>query len=724
MALTYNKATRDLSIKGQISFSDGTTEWITASDIISYGFDQQIGSEGLPLGSAEAASYNLEIDNVGRKYTPERFDNAEIHMFVGLKNDGDYVWSDFGVWYVDSADAPEQSVTITLTGFDALATRFEAIFTDKGSYPTTFGSLAQTICTAAGISLKRTNFPNAAVAISKKPSWAEETTLRDVLSYIAIAAAGYVRIERNGKLNFVSFADGNRYNLSPEIYTAFTLTSGTAFSFNCIEAMLNEDDDDYTRFAVNDAIASDATNTIQLDWNPLITKSIINSVVTELKGMSMTSATVEWGGDPSVMCCDRYTITRLDGGATDMLITSQSYSFDGGLSVSESCSMPAINTTSSATYSTSTNMYDSKGNLNAVRISGLDKSVITATAAHFERLTSETIETDRLITAYLSALQLAAESISTESVETNTLTATIAKVIEATIQKITAGTITTDELYAAVAEMVALKVDSLTAEDIETDTLAAALAAFTVLTAETATFDRAAIAHLVAEALNLEFGTADQVYIKNLAVEYAQIVGATIGNLCIRASDGNYYEIDVDESGNVTASSVTVTEGEISAGQTEGGRVILETEITAERLNTSNLLATYALINRIDAARIDVDTLLAREAFISKLITSQIFADGSSLEVVAATANDVQKWFKFTNDRGLIISKPEYTDEEGTVHPASIWYTVTDETGYHIYNTLKAEAVGSFQRGGLRTTGIEIGDHTIRTTANGTLIFN
>lgn len=719
MALTYNKATRDLSIKGQITFNDGTFVWVDSSEILSYSFDQQIGSEGLPLGSVEAASYTMELSNVGRKYTPEQFDNAEVHMFAGIKDGADYVWSDFGVWYVDGSDAPEQSVSIQIAGFDALATRFEAVFVDEGRYPTTLGSLAQSVCAVAGIRLARIDFPNAAVSVAKKPKWPEETTLRDVISYIAIAAAGYARITRNGMLDIVSFADGANYELTPNLYTKFSLTGGKAFTFNCVEAMLKSDAEDYTRFAVDDEIASDATNTIQIDYNPLITTNIVNSIVTELTGMNMTAATIEWGGDPAVMCCDWYTVTRLDGGATRMMVTAQSFSFDGGLSVSESCEMPSINTVSSETYSTSTNMYDSKGNLRATRISGLDRSVINATVGHFETLTAETIEADRLTAAYISALELAAKSISADKIETDRLTATVAAIVEATIKKINAGTITTDELYAAIAEVVALKVGNLTANDITTDNLAAALAQFTVLTAGTAEFDRATVQHLVAEALNLQFGTAEQVFIKNLAVEYAQMVGATIGNLCVKASDGNYYNIDVDASGNVIATATTVSDGEVSSGQTEGGKVILDTNITAGNLNASNLLATYALINQIDAARIDVDQLFAREAFVNKLITSRIFADGGNLEIVAKAAGEVSKWFRFTNDRGLIIRKPKYTDADGVEHPASIWYTVTDEVGYHIYNDQQYAPVGSFQRGGLQTTGVQIGDILCKRTSYG-----
>lgn len=210
--------------------------------------------------------------------------------------------------------------------------------------------------------------------------------------------------------------------------------------------------------------------------------------------------------------------------------------------------------------------------------------------------------------------------------------------LTAHIDEIVAGEITTDALYAAFAELIALKAGTITADNITTDSLAAELARITVLSCGSATFDKATVQHLVAEAMNLEYGVAGQVFIKNLAVEYAQMVGATIGNLCIKASDGNYYTIDVDENGNVSATKTTVTEGEITAGETSGGRVILETNITAANLNTSNLLATYALINKIDAARIDVAELFAQSAFVDALYTSKIYGD-KSIEMIVGQVN-------------------------------------------------------------------------------------
>lgn len=220
-----------------------------------------------------------------------------------------------------------------------------------------------------------------------------------------------------------------------------------------------------------------------------------------------------------------------------------------------------------------------------------------------------------------------------EQLSANAITALTAR-----IQEIVAQKLTTDELYAAYAEMIALKVGTINANNIQTDVLAAELARITVLAAGTATFDKATIQHLVAAAMNLEYGVAGQVFVKNLAVEYAQMVGATIGELCIKASDGNYYLMDVKPDGTVTATKTTVSSSEAKAGQTSGGKIILETSITAANLNAGNLLATYALINQIDAARIDVDQLFAREAFISKLTTSQIFG-GQSLTIIAERAS-------------------------------------------------------------------------------------
>ena len=247
----------------------------------------------------------------------------------------------------------------------------------------------------------------------------------------------------------------------------------------------------------------------------------------------------------------------------------------------------------------------------------------------------------------VGAYQLKAASVVASKIEAGAITTEKLAAGVVTAEKLAAGSVTAEKIAAGAVDAISInavkaRLAEITAEDIETDELAAELARITVLIAGTATFDAATIKHLVAEAMNLEYGVAGQVFIKNLAVEYAQMVGATIGNLCIKASDGKYYLLDVGADGKVTAAETTVSDGEIEAGQTSGGSVIVETNITAANLTTANLLATYALINKIDAARIDVDELVARKTFTDALYTSKIYG-GKSLEIIVGDVEKAQE---------------------------------------------------------------------------------
>lgn len=669
MALTYNNAVRNLAIKGVITLasndpSDVTQINITSDDVISYTGNSTIGAEGLPLGAAEAASYSLVIDNLHRdengeptgkkKYAPEIFDNAEVHMFVGIEKDGKVTYSDFGVWYVNDSIAPEQGVSITLNGYDSLASRFEATFTDTPyDYPMSVGEMAQRACVPP-ITLKTQNFTNSTIKIDKMPAWEENTTLRHVLSYCAILAGGFVRMSRSGQVEIVSYSDSNSYDLDPGLYQQFSSTGGSKFSFNAIEAMLSPDSDEYARFAVDSDIADNATNTIQLDYNPLVTDARILAVVDVLgdAGLVFEAGSVTWGGDPVVVCGDRYVVTDMNGKEHHILVTQQSFQFDGGLNFIDTCELPSVSTVNSPTFSSSTNMYDANGNIRVTHISGLDQKVINATAGHIGALTADTVEADDLFSTIIRAVNLLVGKIDADALQAKSITADKLAAESITAEKIKAGA-----LDAITVGAVTAKVESLTASDITTDRLAAALAAFTVITAGTAEFDRATVQHLVAQALNLEFGTAGEVFINNLRVAYAQMVQATIGNLCIKASDGKYYRIDVTSGGNVTAMPVSVSEGEINAGQTDDGRVIVETNITAESLNTSNLLATHALINRIDAARIDVDELFAREAFIGKLNTTDISSNSYIQQSIVDKVTGSIEQFARLDNGGLHVGE-------------------------------------------------------------------
>lgn len=746
MALTYNNAVRDLTIECEIvlasaDLNDVERIYLTAADVISYSGNGTIGSEGLPLGSAEAASYTLVIDNirrdsngeaVGKKYVPEIFDNAEVRARIGIEINGAISYSDFGVWYVNDSFAPEQGVTITLNGYDALASRFEAVFEDKYDYKNdkiSVGYLARGACTAARIDLAKQEFVNATIHIDKKPSWEENTTLRQVLSYCAILAGGFVRMSRSGQVEIVSYSEGSTYALGPDLYQQFSSTGGSKFSFNAIEAMMKPDSDEYSRFAVDAETTDNATNTIQIDYNPLLTEARLNEAVDVLAagGLSFEAGSLVWGGDPVVMCGDRYEITDLEGKTHVLLITQQSFQFDGGLNFSDTCTLPSVNTVNSPTFSTSTNMYDANGNLRVTHISAFGQSVINATTGHIGNLTADTIESDELFSKFISAINLLAgvieaRTLKAGSVETEQLAAGAV-----TAEKIASKTITADQIAAGAIDADAVKavtaeVKKLTATDVEADTIGGALADFTVVTAGTANFDLETVKNLVSEALTLQAGSAGSMYITNLAVTSANILNATIGDLVIKGEDGRYYQVIVDSTGSIKTVEVTVSEGEIAAGKTATGKQIVEEVMNVQSLNAQNVFADSANIAELVTGLLNAGAITASQATLAsatipELYTTAVNALGNSMtfeanntiQLLLGTQGEMKRWFTFDDEKGFTIRKPEYTDKNGTKHPASIWSTVTDETGYHIKRSDMAGYIGSFHKEQLDVKAIALG---------------
>ncbi|MBQ8130002.1 MAG: hypothetical protein IJ175_07115, partial [Clostridia bacterium] len=248
---------------------------------------------------------------------------------------------------------------------------------------------------------------------------------------------------------------------------------------------------------------------------------------------------------------------------------------------------------------------------------------------------AQSISTDALQAGSVTAEKLAANAVDAQSISA----------VTAKIGSITAQDINTDTLAAAFASLLRVAAGNIEAGTIQANSLAAALASIVTLEARYGSFDFATVQHLVTNAMHLEQGVAGRVFINNLAVAYAQMVDATIGRLVVRSREGNYYQLTIDDdTGAISTTQVSVSPEEAAAGQTAGGRNILETDVTAANLATANLQATYALINRIDAARIDVGELFAREAFINALTTSQIFTGDGALTISAirSAAADAQ----------------------------------------------------------------------------------
>jgi len=534
---------------------------------------------------------------------------------LGAASGRTVIWEDLGVFQVENALCVEAEAVMRLSCADSIASELNGPFEDKLTYPVTLSqlwnaALLQTRYTWSG------TVPNGAAVIDAKPDW-QGASLRSAMGMIAAAAGCFVCVDRQGSLRLLPVVSDRSYALTSDNYLRLERDDA---SYGPVDALIlmpvGEEAAEKTYYASGDQTA---LHTIRVENNPLFRKgaahldALARGMLDSMAGYASDKGSFTWRGDPLLRIGDRVLLTDCSGRDFSGILSRQTLSYKQSFTAACACLIPE------SADSGMRRALTPEGGLNAAALTGAVDGAL----------------------------------LSVGSVTTNKLAAG-----SVTAEKIAAGAIDTMVLNAITAE-----IENLTASDIDTDRLAAALAAFTVITAGTATFDQATVQHLVASAMNLEFGTANEVFINNLRVKYGQMVQATIGNLVIQAADGNYYRIDVDESGNVTATPVLVSEDEIAAGQTDGGRIILATNITADSLSTSNLLATYALINRIDAARISVDELFAREAFISRLETTDISSNSYIQQSIIDAATGKVAQFARMDAEGLHIGEAGASEE-------------------------------------------------------------
>lgn len=654
-------AARDLRIGGRIVFGSGM-ECALDSDMVISLVIEEGASGSLQPGSVLCAECSIDLVNDNGQWNAggaylgwNEVIGATLMPELGTVSGDETIWQPMGVFEVYAAQRPEGEGMLRLRARDSIAMELSGAFTDGMQYPCTLEALWMHAVGQSRYSFSGT-VSNGSGVIGMAPDW-KDASLRTALGCIAAAAGCFVRIDRRGALELCPLwnRDGEICAIDPETYLKLEAGEQVYGPLDSLRISWQ----DSGREKVYSLPAADGMHSLELSENPLFIEGapgldgLAAGMLNSIAGFCSEQLRFSWRGDPCLCIGDRLLLTDLDGRQHAAVLTRQTLRLEAGFSADCVCEIPDTGSGGVRRVLTP------EGGLNAAALSGP-----------------------------LNGALISAGSVSTDKLAAGSITA----------EKIAAGA-----LDAAVLEAMIAKVGSLTADDIATDRLAAALAAFTVLAAGTAEFDRATVAHLVSRALNLEFGTMDEVFIRNLSVQYAQMVGAAIGNLVIGASDGNYYQIDVDAQGRVSASAVDVSGEEIAAGQAANGRPILATNIAAESLNTGNLLATYALVNRIDSARIDVDELFAREAFVNLLRTSRI-VDEVSIEMIVGDLQDVQALLRL-DDAGLHVGDGKNAGE-----------VLIDYSGINV-------VVNGQRYSRFASNHVQFGNYQLRQSADGGLVF-
>ena len=260
--------------------------------------------------------------------------------------------------------------------------------------------------------------------------------------------------------------------------------------------------------------------------------------------------------------------------------------------------------------------------------------VITGDEIH-----SLTIDTEHLKANSIVSEKIAAGEIKAVNIDSNAITS----------DKIAAGQITSAKIGAGEIKAINIDTNAIEADKIKAGAINASKIDTTDINAINATLGTAGIVDAHIENADISYakikdltagtaifdtsitqqGIADRLYINRLLITYGQMVEATIGDLVIGASDGNYYHVDVAWSSSgvptlVPTQVTTPSAAEIAAGHTSSGKTIIGDVGTYAELCSSDFYAINSIIDVITAKRINVDELWARQAFINKLMVTDI----------------------------------------------------------------------------------------------------
>lgn len=716
-----NKSMPDVKVR--LTLPTGAVIELDGADVIGFTVEEGADAALLP-GSVLSARLTLSVRNDEGQWQwggPVRGERPLVGATaqVTLIRGGEEL--PCGAFIIDTVSAREHSGMAELCGSDSIASELAVTFYDRLTYPTTLAQvwahlISQTRYVFTG------EVPNGSAVIDSAPDWGE-VTLRKVAGWIAQAAGCFVRVSRTGRIELVRCTGGTAMKIGPDDY--WNLNDGFS-GFGPVESVQITPMKAKESFTVS--AGSGTGETVSVQGNPLFVQNapsvhaLAAGMLAQIQGLTLSGASFEWRGDPAVGTGARIDLTDTYGKTLACTVTRQTLRFDGGFSARCVCAVPESSDGGIVRAITP------EGGVNANALVGtVNGGLLAAESVTAKAIAARAVTAEKMAAGSVSADHLQAGSVTADKLDADSVSARTAEFTAAEIRKLTAGDVETNALYASFAHLIALAAGSIAAGTVQADSLAAALAQFVTLHASTGEFDFAAVQNLVAGALSLEQASAESVYIKNLAVTSANLLSATLGKLILKGDNGKYYRLFIGSDGSISTEEAHLTDEEIASGEQ-----IVETGMNVADLNASNLQANSAVINEILTAALTAQKITAADALIASatipaLYTTGIAAIGESMDLSAnrtvrlllGAQEQMQRWFTFSDELGLIIQKPGYTDGSGKEHPPSIWQTITDETGYHIKRMDLPGYVGSFARDRLIVDGVETGGIATRRTGSG-----
>lgn len=522
------------------------------NNIIEFSLEEDVNPEdSFMIGSV--ASNKLEVTLID---VPDSLvlENAIVTPSIGLLVGDNYEVVPLGVFTVD--DPIKDKNTVKLTCFDNMIKLEKAYFSNL-NYPASINSVAQEICSKAGVQLA-TTLPSTTI------NKIEGYTCREAISFIASFLGGFARFNRLGKLEIVSYADSN-FSITGDNYFKLK-TAEKSFTIGRLACKVGE----------NIISVGASGNEIQFE-NPIMTQAQLNNIYNTLKALSYMPYNMDWQGNPALMAGDKITIVDVDNNTYNTFLMQQKLTYKGGLSATATAKGKTEQAQEFSSSGSLTNKVERVVTEQAnIKLALIDKATIQDLEAVNGRI-------DNLYTTDLTAVNAKITNLEVNKADVTQLNAQSAKIddlysIKATVKDLEANTAKITNLESKTANIENIMANKVDVVDFNAD--------------------KANIESLIATKANIEYVNAEKVRIDDLYANKANIVDLNATNAKITNIEGKTANIEHILAGNIGAENIKA--GTITAGS----GIIADGAIGDAQI--SNLSASKVSAGTIDTSLVTV----------------------------------------------------------------------------------------------------------------------
>lgn len=283
--------------KIRLTLKNGTVYDLSDNDFL--GRSLEIEKSAFPnsvfeLGGIGSKTISFTLNNHDKEWDNVNFKDAKAEAWSGLYIDGVPEYIPLGVFWIDSAGKPYD--TVDITGCDSIMKLDKSYSSSTLSYPASIKQILEEIASKCGVNLTSSDIFNQGIIVNASPD-KTQYTFRDVLSFVATIAGGFARISRNNQLEIVQinkpdsnfYTIGQSYRLSCKTDYTISIT-GLAYYGNLQNKLYGSD-----------------TYPLILDNNPLIDnmsdsdqENVLSGLYSLYNGFTYTPFECEFIGDPRV----------------------------------------------------------------------------------------------------------------------------------------------------------------------------------------------------------------------------------------------------------------------------------------------------------------------------------------------------------------------------------------------------------------------------------------